>query len=164
MNASECCFTLVEEVDGLHAGIFLIADLQLMELTEQIDQLLHHLHPILTETTHTHTHNPSVNYRFHSWPHSCIKKVPFLSTALIDQNNIWSSVPCMNTTDQSLHKIIFVDDFNAEHAMIHTRVKLLLTKGDLRVFNKAVSEKRWSYHLIPCASMCAQPLKQSLWA
>lgn len=59
MNASECCFTLVEEVDGLHAGIFLIADLQLMELTEQIDQLLHHLHPILTETTHTH--NPSIS-------------------------------------------------------------------------------------------------------
>lgn len=59
----KCCFTLVEEVDGLHACILLIADLQLMELTKQIDQLLHHLHPILTETTQTH--HSSVNYRFH---------------------------------------------------------------------------------------------------
>jgi len=56
MNASQWCFTLVEEVDGLHAGVLLIADLQLVELTEQIYQFLHHLHPILTETTHTHTH------------------------------------------------------------------------------------------------------------
>lgn len=59
----ECCYTLVEEVDGLHAGVLLIADLQLMELTKQIDQLLHHLHPILTETTQTH--DSSINYRFH---------------------------------------------------------------------------------------------------
>lgn len=48
--------TLVEEVDGLHAGVLFIADLQLVELTEQIDQLLHHLHAILAKPARTHTH------------------------------------------------------------------------------------------------------------
>ena len=41
--------TLVEEVDGFHAGVLLVADLQLVELAEQIDQPLHHLHTLLTE-------------------------------------------------------------------------------------------------------------------
>lgn len=92
------CFTLIKEVDGLHAGIFLIADLQLMELTEQIDQLLHHLHPILTETTHTN------NYRSSTWPHTYVNKIQFVLTALmwseqyVDQ--IWT-----NMTAQSLQKI-----------------------------------------------------------
>ena len=41
--------TLVEEVDGFHAGVLLVADLQLVELAEQIDQPLHHFHTLLTE-------------------------------------------------------------------------------------------------------------------
>ena len=41
--------TLVQEVDGFHAGIFLIADLQLVELAEKINELLHNLHSVLTE-------------------------------------------------------------------------------------------------------------------
>jgi len=41
--------TLVEEVDGLHAGVLLVADLQLVELAKQINQPLHHLHAIFTE-------------------------------------------------------------------------------------------------------------------
>lgn len=43
------CVTLVQEVDGFHAGVLLVADLQLVELAEQIDQPLHQLHAILTE-------------------------------------------------------------------------------------------------------------------
>ena len=75
--------TLVEEVDGFHAGILLVADLQLVELAEQIDQPLHHLHTLLTEPgthrenrqnthrdsdkhtdsdTHTHTHTHSLTH------------------------------------------------------------------------------------------------------
>lgn len=41
--------TLVEEVDSFHAGIFFVADLQLVELAEKIYKLLHNLHPILAK-------------------------------------------------------------------------------------------------------------------
>lgn len=51
--------TLVEEVDGLHAGVLLVADLQLVELAEQVDQPLHHLHPVLAEAEGSET-QPSV--------------------------------------------------------------------------------------------------------
>lgn len=58
-NANEpLLVTLVQEVDGLHACVLLIADLQLVELAEQIDQLLHHLHAILAKPAcmHARTH------------------------------------------------------------------------------------------------------------
>lgn len=41
--------TLVEEVDGFHAGIFLVANIQLMELVEQINQPLHYIHSIFAK-------------------------------------------------------------------------------------------------------------------
>lgn len=47
--------TLVEEVDGFHTGVLLVADLQLVELAKQIYQPLHHLHAILTEAEESDT-------------------------------------------------------------------------------------------------------------
>lgn len=41
--------TLIQEVDGFHAGVLLIADLQLIKLTIEINQPLHHFHAVLTE-------------------------------------------------------------------------------------------------------------------
>lgn len=48
-NSRACVVTLVKEVDGFHTGILLITDLQLVKLSEQIYQPLHHLHAVLTE-------------------------------------------------------------------------------------------------------------------
>ena len=41
--------TLVEEVDGFQAGVLLVADLQLVELAEEADEPLHHLHAVLAK-------------------------------------------------------------------------------------------------------------------
>lgn len=54
-NSRACAITLVEEVDGFHTGILLIADLQLMELAKQIYQPLHDFHTILTEAEESDT-------------------------------------------------------------------------------------------------------------
>ncbi len=54
-NGGACVVTLVEEVDGFHAGIFLVADLQLVKLAKQINQPLHHLHAVLTEAKESDT-------------------------------------------------------------------------------------------------------------
>ncbi len=54
-SGGACVVTLVEEVDGFHAGIFLVADLQLVKLAKQINQPLHHLHAVLTEAKESDT-------------------------------------------------------------------------------------------------------------
>lgn len=49
--------TLVQEVDGFHAGVLLIADLQLIKLAIEINQPLHHFHAVLTEADGQNKHD-----------------------------------------------------------------------------------------------------------
>lgn len=51
-----CCLTLVQEVDGFHARVLLVADLQLVEFAKEVDQPLHHLHPLFTEPAAQRSH------------------------------------------------------------------------------------------------------------